>query len=131
MFAKSKSVSASNDNLVFSYLKGLIISILTSLVLVILFALLLNWFDIPEMVIIPVTFVIKYMSVIIGAIVAVKGSSKGLIKGSIFGLVYIVVAFLVFSLLSKSFIFDITTILDLVSSILIGAIVGVIKVNKN
>ena len=131
MFAKSKTSSVSNSNAVFDYLKGLIISILTSLALVIFLALILNWFDIPETVIIPVTFVIKYLSVIIGAIVAVKGSSRGLIKGALFGLVYIIISFLVFSILSKSFSIDMTTLLDVVSSVLIGAIVGIIKVNKN
>ena len=68
--------------------KSLIISILTSLLLIILFALMLKWFDIPETVIIPVTFIIKYLSVILGALIAVKGSNKGLLKGSLFGLIY-------------------------------------------
>lgn len=129
MFAKSKTNGGSN--VLFDYLKGLIISILTSLLLIIIFALMLKWFDISETVIIPVTFVIKYLSVILGALIAVKGNSKGLLKGSLFGLIYIVVAFLVFSLLSKSFSLDLTTLLDVVSSVLVGAIVGIIKVNKN
>ena len=131
MLAKTKTNSGSNESFILDFLKGLIVSILISLALVIVFALILNWLDIPESVIIPITFAIKYISVIFGAMIAIKGSSKGLLKGSAFGLAYIVIAFVVFSILAKSFIFDITTLLDLVSSVLVGAIVGVIKVNRS
>ena len=62
-----------------------------------LFALGLKWLNIPEGAIIPVTFVIKYVSVIVGSLIAVRGSSKGLIKGAGFGLLYMASAFLIFS----------------------------------
>lgn len=130
MLSKSESVSISNENVVFDFLKGLIISVLTSLALVIVFALVLKWFDISEQVILPVTFVIKYVSVIIGSLIAIKGSSGGLIKGAFFGLLYIALAFVIFSVLANSFSFNLLTLLDFASSILIGAIVGIIKVNK-
>ncbi|MBQ9792558.1 MAG: TIGR04086 family membrane protein, partial [Clostridia bacterium] len=113
------------------FIKGLIISILISLALVVVFALCLKWFDITEKVIVPVTFGIKYISVIIGSLIAIKGSSKGLIKGAVFGALYMACAFSIFSILASTFVFDITTLLDFSSSILLGAIVGIIKVNKN
>lgn len=130
MFASSKTKSVSNENYVFDFIKGLIVAILLSLALVVVFALCLKWFNIDEKSIVPVTFAIKYISVLVGSIIGVKAENKGLVKGGLFGLVYSVLSFAVFSILSNSFTFDLTTLLDIVSSILIGAIVGIIKVNR-
>ena len=127
----AKSIEISNENQVFYYLKGLLLSVITSLALVVVFALILKWFELSDGLIVPVTFAIKYLSVFLGSLVAVRGNSKGLLKGAFFGLLYISSSFLIFSFLSKSFAFDVTTILDFASSIIIGGIVGVVKVNKN
>lgn len=131
MFAETKSEKINDTNIFVDFLRGLIVSILISLGLVIAFALAFKWFEIPEKLILPATFIIKYLSVIIGSIIAVKGTSKGLVKGGIFGALYTALAFTVFSFLSKSFSVDLTTLLDLASSVILGAIVGIIKVNKN
>lgn len=130
MVSSSNTKNISSENTVFDFVKGLIISIILSLVMVIAFALCLKWFDFSEKLIVPITFVIKYLSVIVGSIFAVKGNSKGLIKGALFGLLYTMFSFIIFSILASSFSFDLTTVLDIVSSILLGAIVGIIKVNK-
>ena len=131
MFANSKTKNISNSNVVIDYLKGLIVSLLVSLGLVILFAFILKWLNLSESFVTPVTFVIKYLSVIFGSLIAVKGDSKGLLKGGMFGAVYTVFAFSVFSFLSKSFSVDVSTLLDFASSIILGAIVGIFKVNRN
>lgn len=130
MFASSKTQDISKENYIFDFIKGLIVSILLSLALVVGFALCLKWFNIDEKTILPVTFGIKYVSVIVGSIVGVKGENKGLLKGGLFGLVYSLLSFVVFSILSNSFIFDLTSLLDVVSAILLGGIVGIIKVNR-
>lgn len=121
----------SNENVFFDFIKGLIISIILSLVLVVVFALCLKWFDLSEKTIVPVTFAIKYISVIVGSLFAITGTSKGLIKGALFGMLYIIFSFVIFSILAKTFSFDLTTLLDFVSSILLGSMVGIIKVNKS
>lgn len=130
MFASSKTKNISNENYVFDFIKGLIVSVLLSLALVVGFALCLKWFNIDEKAIVPVTFAIKYISVIVGSIIGVKAESKGLVKGGLFGLFYSLLSFVVFSVLSNSFTFDLTTLLDIASAILLGAIVGIIKVNR-
>ena len=130
MISNSNTEKMSNSNIIFDFVKGLIVAIIASLGLVIVFALVLKWFDLSEKLITPMTFAIKYISVIAGSLIAIKGENKGLIKGGFFGALYTCIAFLVFSFLSKSFAFDLTTLLDFVSSILLGAIIGIIKVNK-
>ena len=126
----SKSYEVSNENNILSFFKGLIVSLMISFGLVILFAFCLKWFSISEKYIFAGTIAIKAISVFLGALIAIKGKSRGLLKGLLFGLIYITLAFLLFSFLSGSFVFDNQTILDFVSASIVGGIVGIIKVNK-
>ena len=128
-FAKSKT-TVSNGNLFLSYLKGLIVSMITSFVLVILLAFSLKWFSLNEKYIVPLNLAIKTISVLLGSCIAVKGESKGLLKGVMFGLLYILVAFASFSVLANSFSFDLSFILDILFACVAGGTVGVIKVNR-
>lgn len=130
MFSRTKTEKLSNDNVIWDFVKGTIIAIIVSLVLVVLFAFFIKWFNLSDNFIYPVTLGIKAISVIFGALVAVKGSSKGLIKGSLFGICYIVFAFLLFSVLSGGFSVELSSLLDLLSAAILGGIVGIIKVNR-
>lgn len=112
------------------FVKGIIIAIALSLGLTVLFAFILKWVSIPDSFIPAITLLIKGISVLVGALVAVKGDAKGLIKGASFGEIYIVFAFLIFSVLSGGFEFSTSFVLDLIFSGLLGGIVGIVKVNK-
>lgn len=128
MFAKSKKIT--NDNVLFDYVKGVLVAAIISLGLIVLFAFCIKWFSLSDSVIAPVTLAIKGVSVLIGTIVAVKGDKKGLLKGFSFGEVYMLVAFVVFSILSGDFTFSLNTILDFAFAGLLGGVVGIVKVNK-
>lgn len=128
-FTKSKTASDS-ENIVVNFLKGLIVSMMISFALIIILAFSMKWFSLGEKFITPFNLAIKTISVLVGASIAVKGESKGLLKGVVFGLLYILVAFLSFSILSKSFAVDTGLILDIVFACLAGGIVGIIKVNS-
>ena len=128
-FSKTKS-SSTNENLILSFIKGLIVSMLVSFVLVIVLALSIKWFSLSENLISPLNLVIKTISVLIGSIIAVKGQSKGLVKGVIFGFLYVSLAFCCFSFLAKTFTFDLSLLLDAIFACVAGGIVGIIKVNR-
>lgn len=128
-FAKSKSLNF-NGNIIFNYLKGLVVSMLVSFALIILFALSLKWFSIDEKFISPINLAIKTISVLLGSLIAIKGESKGLIKGVIFGLLYVLLAFVSFSFLAKTFTFDLALVLDVLFACVAGGTVGIIKVNR-
>ena len=129
-YTKSKS-KAENSNVLVSFLKGLVVSMLVSFALIILLALSLKWFSLDEKFISPINLAIKTISVVAGACIAVKGESKGLIKGVIFGLLYVLLAFVSFSALAKSFSVDLSLLLDILFASIAGWIVGIIKVNRN
>lgn len=126
----SKTGEISNENIAISFLKGLLLSLIISFVLVVVFAFCLKWFEFNENYIFVGTMVIKALSAAAGAYVAIKNQSRGLFKGVAFGIIYIFLAFIVFSFLSGSFNFDKQTLLDFISCAIVGGIVGIIKVNK-
>lgn len=130
MFAHSKTNKISKDSIVLDFVKGMIVALLISLALVILFAFCLKWFSLSDSTIVPITLLIKGISVLVGSLIAVRGNSKGLIKGLSFGAIYIVFAFIVFSLLAGSFSLGVSSLLDLAFGALLGGIVGIVKVNR-
>ena len=130
MSYKSSAKNIFSNPIILDFLKGIIISLLSSLGLIILFAFSIKWFNISDVAIAPITLTIKGVSVIVGSIFAIKGDSKGLLKGASFGAFYIFVAFLIFGFLSGEFIVSINSLLDVLFSALLGGLVGIIKVNK-
>lgn len=126
----SFSKSGTKQNNILNYLKGLIVAMLISFGLIILLALSLKWFSLDEKFITPINLGIKTISVIVGSLIAIKSESKGLVKGVTFGLLYVVLAFVSFSILAKSFAVDLSLLLDIVFASLAGGIVGIVKVNN-
>lgn len=129
MFSKSSAKFLKNS-IVFDYLKGIIVAMMISLGLILLLAVSFKWVDINSSYIPFITILIKSASVVVGSIIAIKGSSKGLIKGTLFGVIYIAVAFIVFSGLSGEFSLNLSFGLDLISAATLGGLVGIVKVNK-
>lgn len=127
-FSKYKTEHTSG-NIVVNFIKGLIISMLITFVLIIVLAFSLKWLSIDEKFIMPLNLAIKVISVLIGACFAVKGDSKGLIKGVLFGFLYITMAFVSFSILADTFMLDLSLLLDLICSCIAGGLVGIFKVN--
>lgn len=126
---KVKSQSNSVNDFV-QYLKALIVSLIVSFAGILLFALIIKLTNISDGWIVPINLIIKAISVAVGMIIYTKSRSGGLKKGIILAVSYITLSFVVFSALSGDFSFSWTLILDYVFSILVGAIVGIIRVNK-
>jgi len=110
--------------------KGTMIALCVSLILVLIFAFLLKFTNIPEGAIKPINQVIKGVSVFLGVFVGMKRIKElGLVTGLLIGIFHTVLAFLVFSILGGMFQLDITFLTDIVFSAIIGAICGIICVN--
>ena len=110
--------------------KGTLIALCVSLVLVLVFAFILKFTNISDSVINPINQVIKGVSIFSGVFLGLKKCKElGLVSGLLIGFIYTIIAFFIFSLLSGSFIFDITLLTDSVFGAIIGAICGIISVN--
>ena len=118
-----------NSNVALQCLKSVIIAVSFSLISILIFALILKVFSIPNSVIKPVNYLIKCTSVFLGCYFSIKGE-KGAIKGFIFGLLIIIVCFLLFSSLSCKFNFSFNLVWEILLGGVLGVISGIIAVNK-
>lgn len=111
--------------------KGSLVSVSISLVLILIFALFIKFFNIPDAAIQPVNQIIKIISILFGVLIGLKKfPQKGLLTGALIGLVYTILAFLIFSLLGGTFSFNASLFVDMFFAIIIGALCGIFFVNK-
>ena len=127
--ASKKIKTSSEINDFVQYIKGLIIALIVTFASVIIFALIIKWTNLDDKYIAPVNLVIKALSIAIGTICFTKSKTGGLKKGLIFAVSYVSLAFVVFSALSGSFNMGLSLLLDYLFSAVVGAIVGIIRVN--
>lgn len=109
-------------------LRSVLVAIISALLFVLIFALILRWASLPDTVITPVNYVIKFLSLLLGIMIGFKHRKNGILKGAIVGLTFMLLSWLIFTAMDgfKSVSFR---PLDLVFLTLGGGIIGVIKVN--
>lgn len=107
---------------------GVGVALIISLALILAVALLIKWFDWSDAVIMPANIIIKIISISIGVLIVTKDGKSGAVKGSILGAVYILLCFLVFSLLNGAMIINISLLYDALLGMIGGAILGIISV---
>lgn len=109
-------------------IKATLLSVLISLALVLIFAIIIKFAALPSSVIMPVNIAIKVLSVFVGTLIGFKTCENGLIKGAITGAIYMLFTFFIFAALSgfKDVKFS---WIDLATLPVAGAISGIIAVN--
>jgi putative membrane protein (TIGR04086 family) len=118
-------------NVLSGFIKGVLVSLITTLIGIFLFALVLRFVDLNTIIIKVVNQIIKILSVLFGVKVCLKGNkSRGLLKGAVVGVLYTVLSYLIFSLLVSSFSFGLNLIYDILFLGLAGVVCGVIFVNS-
>lgn len=119
------------DNTIMNLAKGIGISLIVTVVLLIIFSVILAYTNISETVISPVIMVITAISILIGSsIVNIKIKKNGLINGGIIGGSYILTIYLISSLLNWKFTLNLQSIIMIVLAIAFGILGGIIGVNK-
>ena len=128
--SKTQNLPLSSKKAFLQVLKGAVIAVIISLILVLLFALIIKLTDISDSVITPVNQIIKIVSIFIGVYFELKNSYySGMFKGIMVGLIYTLLSFLVFSALDGTFMLDTSFVNDLLFGGITGAISGIILVN--
>lgn len=116
------------QNIYKTLLKGTIISLIFTLLTICLFGLIITIFNIPNTVIKPVNLLFKILAIFIGAFFSIS-EDKGLVKGILLGLLVSVICFIVFGLISNTSIFTLNTLWEVLLSMVVGAVSGIISVN--
>ena len=113
-----------------SIIKGCAISIILSIILLTIFALLLTYTTISENTIVPVVLTITGISILAGSTVSSRKIKKnGLICGGAIGLIYILFLYLASSICFVGFSISMYSIIMLIVGIITGVIGGIIGVN--
>lgn len=119
------------DNTIINLAKGIGISLIITVILLIIFSVLLAYTNISETVISPVIMIITAISILIGSsIVNIKIKRNGLINGGIIGGAYILTIYLISSLLNWRFTLNLQSIIMIILAISVGILGGIIGVNK-
>lgn len=111
--------------------KGVIISIMSTLILLFIFSAVLTYTDVNENIIPTVVIIITTISIFIGTTLTTKAIKKnGIINGGIISLIYILLIYLSSSITSNvGFKLTMYSIIMIIVSILFGMIGGIIGVN--
>ena len=119
-----------SNPLVLDILKGALISVIISLICILIFAFFIKIIGISDSLILPINQVIKFVSIFFGVKVSLKkNKEKGFLKGLIIGFVYTILAFAIFSILSKNFCFDKSLFNDVLFGTIGCILFGILLVN--
>jgi len=111
-------------------IKGSLISIAITVVLLFILSLLLTYTSLSENSIPIIILVITGVSILIGSQLSTLHIKKnGILNGMSIGLIYIVALYLISSIIGGNFSVNIYSVMMIVISILAGALGGIIGVN--
>ena len=113
-----------------SIIGGALCSIAITMVLILLFAVIIRFFNVPDGAIFPVNQLIKIISLFVGILLVVKKvKSKGLVNGLLVGVIYYIISYLIFGILQGGLTFNLNNLLDVILTTLMGGIIGLISVH--
>lgn len=122
--------SQKNTSNVVQLFKGIIFSILITLVLLFAFSALLTYTDMQESAIPVVTIVITAISILIGSSIStIKINKNGIINGGIIGFVYIFMLYILSSVVKTGFTLNVYSIVMMIAAIVAGMVGGIVGVN--
>ena len=115
---------------IFRVVKGSIIAIIMSFILLLIYASLLTYTNISEETMTPVVIIVSGISILIGSTISsIKIKKQGMINGALVGLIYMLFIYILSSVLLTGFAINIKTIIMMFVGTIAGMIGGIIGVN--
>ena len=119
------------NNTIATIAKGIGISLLITVIALIIFSIILTYTKIEENVINPVIMIITAISILIGSSIEnTKIKKNGLINGGMIGGCYILIIYLISSILNWKFSLNVNSLIMIVAAIIFGILGGIIGVNR-
>ena len=110
------------------WLKGLLLSVAVTAVLVVLLALIVGITDAGDAFIRTANQVIKLLSIVLGVFVAVRrGEMQGALRGALLGLIYMGAGVLIYALLTGQQLSHTAYLMDILMGVSIGGLAGLIR----
>ncbi|MBO4726162.1 MAG: TIGR04086 family membrane protein [Clostridia bacterium] len=115
-----------------SICKGVLCAVIVTLLFILGFALVVQLSGISSNAITPIMQVVKVVCIFVAVAIALKhAKSKGWLYGALVGMLYMVLTFLIFSLMDGKFTVGISALSDLLFQTLVGLVSGVILRMRN
>ena len=115
-----------------SICKGVLCAVIVTLLFILGFALVVQLSGIRSNAITPIMQVVKVVCIFVAVAIALKhAKSKGWLYGALVGMLYMVLTFLIFSLMDGKFTVGISALSDLLFQTLVGLVSGVILRMRN
>lgn len=113
-----------------SIARGVLFSYIITIPSFIIFAFILRYVDFPETLISPVVIITTIISVLAAGLTVSRGmKTRGWLNGGIVGLIYMIILYILSSIIYKNFTIDRYVITMAVIGILTGTIGGVMGIN--
>ncbi len=126
-----ENIQIGENKSIINILKGVGISLISTVLLLIIFSIVLTYSSIQESAINPVIMIITAISILIGSSISnMKIKKNGLINGAIIGAIYIITIYLISSILNWKFSLNVQSIIMITMSIVFGILGGIIGVNR-
>jgi len=130
MFNNANKIELDNRKIASRITKSIIFSIVLTLGLLFIYAILLAYTNLPETTMNIVTICISGISILIFSLICMlKIKNNGIIYGGIIGLIYMFIIYLLSSIVQTGFSFNIYSIIMIVAGIFCGMLGGIIGVN--
>lgn len=124
-------VNENSSNSLLRILKGSILSIVTTLLILLIYAIILTYTSITEMTMPTVIIITTALSILIGSqITTSKIKKNGILNGMLVGTIYIMFLYIISSTITKNFSLNNYSIIMIIVSIVTGGLGGIIGVNK-
>ena len=131
MWWTMENMQVNENKTITNIAKGVGISLITTIMLLLIFSIILTYSNIEEKVISPVIMIITSISILIGSsIVNIKMKKNGLLNGAIIGISYIIIIYLISSILNWKFTLNMQSIIMVAAAIIFGILGGILGVNK-
>lgn len=111
-------------------IKGIIVSVIITLIMILSLSIILSNSDVKESVIMPTVIFMTSFSILIGSFVITKSlKEKGIVYGSVLGVVYMLLLYVISSIINFNFSLNINSLIMIVIGVFGGAIGGILGVN--
>ena len=111
-------------------IKGVGIAFALTLILVFIYSAILTYTNIPESTIFPVILLITALSILVGSSIStIKIKKNGIVNGGIIGLIYILLLYLISSIVNTNFAITLSSLAIIGAAIFGGMLGGIVGVN--
>ena len=111
--------------------KGLLISFIITILILLIFSIILTFTNISEKTIVPVIIISTAISILIGSSISnIRIKKNGILNGALIGGGYSLILYLLSSILNARFNLNIQSIIMISVGVVFGILGGIIGVNK-